>query len=177
MIRTILAAAVLLFAALPAAAADLATIDCVGQKLDAAARAKVEADAARNLDETGKRPSYDPAVSAGLRTAAAACAKEHKWSAAAAKAAASYALAKIGLPTAQRVIGERGFDSAALEDRFQGLAEDKRNRPLSAADAQALVIASVTEEAQQTRENAELLGEYFMFLSTLQYAAFDFAQA
>jgi hypothetical protein len=35
----------------------------------------------------------------------------------------------------------------------------------------------VTEEAKQTRENAELLAEYFAFLSSIQYASYDFSQA
>ena len=81
------------------------------------------------------------------------------------------------MPVAQRVIGERGFDAAALEDRFQALPEDARNRPLTPAESQELVKGSVTEEAKQTRENAELLAEYFAFLSTIQYASFDFSQA
>lgn len=172
-----LAAAMLLAGAGSAHAADLGTIDCVGQKLDAAVRAQIEADAARNLSESGKRPSYDPSVGNGLRTAAAGCAKEHGWSAAAAKAAGLYAVAKIGLPVAQRVVGERGFDAAELEDRFQALPEEVRNRPLTAEENQGLVRDAVTEEAQQTRENAELLGEYFAFLGTIQYAAFDFSGA
>jgi hypothetical protein len=171
-----MAAALLMWAG-SAQAADLGTIDCVGQKLDTAVRAQIEADAARNLDESGKRPSYDPSVGNGLRTAAATCAKEHGWSAAAAKAAGLYALAKIGLPVAQRVVGERGFDAAELEDQFQALPDDVRNRPLTAQENQGLVRDAVTDEAQQTRENAELLGEYFAFLGTIQYAAFDFSGA
>jgi hypothetical protein len=175
--RAGLAAAAILAWAAPAHAADLATIDCVGQKLDAAVRAQVEADAVRNLGESGKRPSYDASVGEGLRTAAAACAKEHGWSPAAARAAGLYAMAKIGLPVAQRLVAERGFDPAALEDRFQELPEDNRNRPLTAQENQALIRSAVTDEAQQTRENAELLAEYFSFLGTIQYAAFDFSAA
>lgn len=170
------AIAALLLAAMPAHAADLSTLDCVAAKLDAAVRSQIEADAARNLGESGKRPSYDASVGKGLSAAAAKCATENKWSAAAAKAAGIYALAKLGLPVAQRIVGEHGFDAAALEDRFQALAEDVRNRPLTAAENQGMIRESVTEEAQQTRENAELLAEYFAFLSTLQYAAWDFAR-
>jgi len=175
--RAGLAAVAALAWAVPANAADLATIDCVGQNLEAPVRAQIEADAARNLAESGKRPSYDPSVGEGLRTAAAACAKEHGWSAAAAKAAGLYALAKIGLPVARRVVDEHAFDAAALEDRFQALPAETRNRPLTAEESQALVREAVTDEAQQTRENAELLAEYFAFLGTIQYAAFDFSEA
>ena len=75
------------------------------------------------------------------------------------------------------MIGERGFDAATLEDRFQSLPEEARNRLLTAAEYQELVKGSITEEAKQTRANAELLAEYFAFLSTIQYASFDFSQA
>lgn len=170
-------AGALLAFGVPAHAADLATLDCVAQKLEAPIRAQIQADAERNLGESGKRPSYDSSVGLGIRTAAAICAKEHGWSPAAAKAAGQYALARIGLPIAQRVVGERGFEPAALEDQFQALPEDVRNRPLTAEENQALIRAAVTEEAQQTRENAELLGEFFAFLGTVQYAAFEFSGA
>lgn len=174
--RIIAIAAPLLFAA-PAHAADLATIDCVAGKLAPAVTAKLHADVSRNMVESGKRPSYDPAVGGSIASAAAACGLEHDWSEAAIKAARVYTLAKLGLPIAERVIGERGFEAATLEDRFQALPEETRNRPLTAAENQELIKGSVTDEAKQTRENAELLAEYFAFLSTIQYASFDFSQA
>lgn len=172
-----IAIALLIGLAAPAHAADLATIDCVSGKLDAAVRAQLEADAARNLAESGKRPSYDPSVAKGLGTAARACAAAHGWSPGARRAASVYALARIGLPVAQRVLGERGFEPAGLEDQFQALPEEARNKPLTAEDARKLVIAAVPDEERQTRENAELLNEFFAYLSTLQYASVDFSQA
>ena len=161
--------------AVPAHAADLATIDCVGGKLDAAVKAQIEADTVRNMGEAGKRPTYDPSVSRGLNDAAAACAKDNGWAPAATKAAGIYALAQLGLPVAQRIVGEHGFDAAALEDQFQALPEETRDRALTAAENQELIKAAVTDEAKQTRENAELLAEFFAFLSTIQYAAHDFS--
>ncbi|MDP5278648.1 hypothetical protein Q9Q95_06905 [Sphingomonas sp. DG1-23] len=167
----------LLLLAAPANAADLATIDCVAGKVSAAATAKLHADVSRNMTESGKRPSYDSAVGGSIASAAAACGTEHGWSEAAVKAARIYTLAKLGLPVAERVIGARGFEAATLEDRFQALPEETRNRPLTPTENQELIKVSVTEEAKQTRENAELLAEYFAFLSTIQYASFDFSQA
>ena len=172
-----IAAASLGLVALPAHAADLATIDCVIAKLQPALTTLIETDVTRNLGESGKRPTYDPAIGSGLRIAAAACAIEHKWSEAAISAARIYTLAKLGWPIAQRVVAEKGFDAAALEDQFQALPEEARNRPLTTTEAQGLVMASVTDEAKQTRENAELLNEFFLFASTIQFAAFDFSQA
>ena len=173
----IIATAALLALAIPAHAADLATLDCVAGKVSAAVVAKLHADVSRNMAESGKRPSYDPGVGGSIASAAAACGLEHNWSEAAVKAARVYTLARLGLPVAQRVIGERGFEAAELEERFQALPEETRNRPLTAAESQALIRGSVTDEAKQTRENAELLAEYFAFLSTIQYASFDFSQA
>jgi hypothetical protein len=173
----IIGLAVLFVLATPAHAADLATIDCVAGKVSAATTARLHADVSRNMTESGKRPSYDPTVGGGIASAAAACGLEHNWPEAAVKAARVYTLAKLGLSVAERVVGERGFDAAALEDRFQTLPEETRNRPLTAAENQELIKGAVTEEAQQTRENAELLAEYFAFLSTIRYASFDFSQA
>lgn len=161
----------------PAHAADLKTINCVIDKLQPALTTQIEADVTRNLNESGKKPSYDPAVASGLRIAAAACATENKWSVAAVSAARIYTLAKLGWPIAQRVVGEKGFDAAQLEDQFQALSEEVRDRPLTAQETKDLVIAAVTDEAKQTRENAELLNEFFAFINTIQYAAHDFAQA
>lgn len=158
-------------------AADLATIDCVAEKLDKTVSAQIAADVSRNMFESGKKPSYDPMVGTGIANAAQACATEHGWSEGAVAAARIYTLAKVGLPVAQRVIGERGFDTATLEEQFLTLPEETRNRVLTAEETQGLVRNSVTEEAKQTRENAELVAEYFAFLSTIQYASYQFSQA
>jgi hypothetical protein len=177
--RVLMSAAlsILCLAAFPVHAADLSTMDCVSGKLDAAVKAQIEADVARNMAESGKRPSYTPSVGAGLNAAAMACAKDNGWPPAASKAAGIYALAKIGMPVAQRIIGEHGFDASELEEQFQALPAETRNRVLTAAENQALIRAAVTEESLQTRENAELLAEFFAFLSTIQYASYDFSQA
>ena len=83
----ILATAALLVLAAPAHAADLATIDCVAGKLSPVVTAKLHADVSRNMAESGKRPSYDPAVGGSIARAAAACGLEHDRSEAAIKAA------------------------------------------------------------------------------------------
>jgi hypothetical protein len=163
--------------ALPAHAADLATLDCTIGKLKPEVATQLEADVVRNLSESGKRPSYDPAVGKGIAAAAGECAKENGWTEMAIKAARNYTLAKLGWPTAQRVLSEHGFDPAMLEAQFQTLGEDMRNRPLTQEEMQELVRASVTEESQQTRENAEMVGEFFQFLNVMQFASFDFSQA
>jgi hypothetical protein len=158
-------------------AADLATIDCVGDHLDAATRERLVADVERNLLESGKRPSYAPEVSQGIAAASARCMTDRGWSVEASRSAGIYALAKLGLPVAQRVLADKGFDPAALEDQFQALPQEVRDRPITAAETQQLLKDAPLAEEQQTRENAEMLGEYFAILNTLQYAATRFPQA
>jgi hypothetical protein len=172
-----LAAFAALALAAPAHAADLATIDCVTGKLQPALREMIVTDVTRSFTQKAARVTFDPAVNSGLRAAATSCAIEHKWSAAAATAARDYALGKLGLPIAEKYVVEKGFDLAELETQFGALSEEVRNRPLSKEEMQALVIASVTDEAKQTRENAALLNNYYLMLSTVQYAAWNFSQA
>ncbi|MBX3564813.1 MAG: hypothetical protein KF730_09580 [Sphingomonas sp.] len=161
----------------PANAADLATIDCVIGKVQPALKEQIEGDITRSFTDNTPRPVFDSVVNSGLRSAATACATENKWSEAAATAARDYALAKLGMPIAEKFVSDRGFDVAELETRFGELPEETRNRQLTKEEMQQLVIASVTDEAMQTRENAALLNKYFLMLSTVQFAAWDFSQA
>lgn len=157
-------------------AADPGSIGCVGQKLDAAAKAQLGADVERNLETPSQRPRYDPSVTRGLNDATNACANERGWKGSDAASAGIYALAEVGLPVAKRVVRSKGFDPEALARQFAELPEETRTKPLTAQATQALVRAAVTEPAQQTRENAELLAQYFAFLNTLEYAAHDFSR-
>ena len=123
------------------------------------------------------RPTYDPAVGSGISVAARECSDEHKWSETALEAARVYTLAKLGQPIAETFVAAQGFDVGELESQFDALPEDARNRPLTTEEMQKLVIASVTDEAKQTRANAALLNKYFLFLSTVRYAAWQFSEA
>lgn len=176
--RLVLATAFALAIATPAFAgpADPASIVCVGQKLDAAVKAQLAVNVERNLANPGQRPSYDPAVTRGLNDATTACANERGWSGAAASASGVYALAEIGLPVARRVVQAKGFDPEALDQQFAALPEEVRRAPLTPKATQDLIRAAVTDEAQQTRANAQLLAQYFAFLNTLEYAAAYFSR-
>lgn len=176
--RMVFAAILALAAATPAfaAPADPASIGCVGQKLDAAVKAQLAVNVERNLANPGQRPSYDPAVTRGLNDATTACANERGWSGAAASASGVYALAEIGMPVAKRVVQAKGFDPAALDQQFAALPDEVRRKPLTPKATQDLIRAAVTDEAQQTRANAQLLAQYFAFLNTLEYAAADFSR-
>ncbi len=162
----------------PAHAADLATIDCVIGKLKPALQAQIAGDVTRNMGEgAAVRPSYDAAVGSGISIAAKECADANQWSDAALEAVRVYTLAKLGLPIAETFISTQGFNVGELESQFDALPEDVRNRPLTTQEMQQLVIASVTDEAKQTRANAALLNKYFLFLSTVRYSAWQFSEA
>lgn len=161
----------------PAQAADLSTVECVREKLQPTLRAQIEADVTRNFTESTLRPTYDEAVGSGLRIAAAACADEHGWSETAISAARIYTLAKLSIPIGEKFVAERGFDLGTLEHNYASLPEDARNRPLSKEEMQRIVIESVTDKAMQTHENALLLNKFFLILSTLEFAAWEFSQA
>ena len=170
-----LLACLAVFAA-PAQAADLATIGCISDKLPLTAKAQIVIDVERNLTEAGKKHSYAPAALQAVRAAATACAAENKWPEAAVRPAMLYTLAKIGWPTAQRVAAARGLDTAGLEEAWGALPEETRNVPLTPEVNGQLADATVAE-ADRTPEKAELVGEFFGFLSLIQYTSYEFSQA
>ncbi|MES2443483.1 MAG: hypothetical protein V4574_11695 [Pseudomonadota bacterium] len=163
-------------AAMPAQAADLATLGCVTDKLELPVRAQIVLDVERNLAESGKKHSYAPRVLAAVRTAATACAAEHGWPEPALRPAMLYTLATLGWPTAQKVAAERGLDTAALEEAWNALPEETRNRPLTSEANQQLAEASGGGD-DQSPEKAELVGEFFGYLNLMQFTSYDFSQA
>jgi hypothetical protein len=177
MLRTILPALCLVVVAAPAHAADLATLGCVADKIELPVRAQVVIDVERNLAALGKPPSYDPRVTGAIAAAGKLCAQENHWPEAAVKPAMLYALASLGWPTARKIAADRGFDMGGLEDAWAALPEEKRNHPLAQTDYQELVKGFVTDEALQTRENAELVKQCFGFLSVIQSSSYEFSQA
>jgi len=162
--------------AAPAHAADLSTIGCIAEKLPLTVKAQIVVDVERNLTETGTKHSYAPAALQAVRAAANACASENKWPDAAVRPAMLYTLAKLGWPTAQRVATARGLDPAALEEAWGALPEETRNVPLT-AEVNGQLADAVVAQADRTPEKAELVGEFFGFLSLIQYTSYEFSQA
>jgi hypothetical protein len=162
--------------AMPAHAADLATIGCVADKVPLTEKAQVVIDVERNLQETGKKHVYAPSVLQAVRAATTACAKENGWPDTALRPAMLYTLAKLGWPTAQKVAAEHGLDTAALEEAWDALPEDTRNRPMT-KEVNEQLASAVVAEADRTPEKAELVGEFFGFLSLIQSTSYDFSQA
>lgn len=166
-----------LLAAAPAHAADLATIGCIAGTVELPVRAQIAIDVERNLTHPGTPAKYEPRVLTAINLAAKKCAEEHGWPEAALQPARLYALATMGWPTAQKIATDKGFDMAALEEAWTMLPEETRNHPLPQSEYQALIRGFITDEAQQTRENAELIKQCVGFLSTIQYSSYQFSQA
>lgn len=166
----------LLATAVPAHAADIATIDCIEEKLPLTLSAQLLLDVERNLNETGNPPAWSPEVVEGLKAAAIVCAQEHGWPQAALRPATLYARAKIGWPVAQRVVSEKGLDPAVLESVWLLLPEETRNAPLTIDSFRELADSAIPEGEQRTREMGELIREFFQFLSVMQYCSYEFSQ-
>lgn len=171
------AIAVALSCAAPSRAADLSTIGCVGEKLDDSARDKIAGEVAHNLEQATARSSFSAEVTRAVRDAAVACAGEHGWSAAAGRPAMLYTLARLSLPTVQRVAGERGLDAGTLESLWFALPEEQRDKPLTIETYRQLADAAIPEGEGRTQANGALLRTFFEFQSLMQSASVDFAKA
>jgi len=162
--------------AVPAHAADLATIGCVADKLTPEVGEKLSADIERNLRESGKKHSYDPAVTQGLKDAATACSTENGWPQTALRPAMLYTIARAARPIADKVATERGLDPAVLEEVWGKLPEETRNRPVT-PEVNRTLSEATAGQGDQSPGSAELVGEFFGFLSMMQYCSYDFSQA
>ncbi|MEI9926747.1 MAG: hypothetical protein WDN44_02310 [Sphingomonas sp.] len=160
----------------PARAADLATIDCVADRIDQAVRDQLVKDVERNLTTTAPI-SYDPSVIQALHDGALACQQEHGWSAGTLQPVTAYTQAKLAWPVAQRLAAERGLDPAAMETIWLALPEDQRNKPLSRDARLKLAEAAIPEGPGRTAEAGHFVSGFFQLLSVMQYASFDFSQA
>lgn len=107
-------AALALFAAAPAAAADFANIDCPLSHLDAAAQAAISQGVA-------ERAPHEDARIAPLRQAAEQCGQSFHWTSGEVNFAFIYHLSRFGLANERRWLTERNFDVDALE---RGLLAD-----------------------------------------------------
>lgn len=171
-----LATALVMPWAVPVHAADLATLGCVDEKLDGATRDRIGSEIARNLEGGTVGGGLSAEVTQGMRTAATLCAEAHGWSAAAARQAMLYTLAKLSLPTVERVAGERGLDSGALEALWFALPEEQRDKPLTPEAYRNLADAAIPEGEGRTQANGALLRTFFQFQSLMQSASVEFAK-
>ncbi|MES2443479.1 MAG: hypothetical protein V4574_11675 [Pseudomonadota bacterium] len=140
--------------AMPAAAADLATLGCVRDQMTAPVRAEI-ASSARALAD-GKSAAASQGLRDGLRLTADACAKRHGWSDAAREAAQTHALVAASLEALRPLAPARGVDLAVITAALHSLTDAQRaqilNQEQAGTDALLAQLVSrglvVTGEAQ-----------------------------
>lgn len=173
MLRYALALAATAAFAVPAFAADPATLDCVEKTVTPAARDGLAADMRRNLSQADQSQSYSPEVVGAIRAAAEACRVKHGWSAAASQAALLHAVPVLGWPTAVNMARAAKLNDQALLKRFMALPENERVDALNET-----VLGKLAREAFEakeiTAENAKLAGGMFGLLALREKARNEF---
>lgn len=160
----------------PAHAADLATIGCAEDKLDAPMQEKIAGEVAQNLHTTGQKHVYSPQVLGAIKQAVLACANEHHWPTSAEKPVMLYTLARLAYPVARRMVDDRGLDSGALEAAWYMLPPDTREKPMT-PEVNRQLSEATKDSPDQSPEAAELVGEFFGYLNIMEYCSYDFSQA
>lgn len=153
-----------------ASAADEATLSCVEGKLDAAAKARISSyvDGVMRIPPDGTL-RQSPEVQADLGVAMHACARQHGWSDAAAKAAGGYALAKIGLPAAAAALAGFNIDPVKAEAIYAALPLETRETPLSDGEHRDVIrdiaLAALDQGLIKTAYEARVMGRYIGYLN------------
>jgi len=164
---------VALAAPAPAHAADVSTLGCLEQGLDANARKLLVDDLTTNLDNSGKAQSYRPATIQAIRTVAQACKAKHGWSSKATDASILYTAPKIGWPIAERMAPRVGLNPDALARRFRALPDAERNNAIDEEVLGKLGQQSF-EAGEITEANAALAGALYGLLALREKALIDF---
>lgn len=119
--------------ATPAAAADLATLGCVRDKMTAPVRAEIVASA--NALVNGKEAAASQALRDGLSATAQACATQHQWSNAARDAAQTHALVTISLDTVRPLAKDRKLNLDIFAAAIAALTPAERTQILKQEQA------------------------------------------
>lgn len=129
--RRLIGLALLFGASVPASAADIHTLECVRERLDATAVSIIAAhfEALMRAPDEGPLPQASEAEQDALQIAAHSCAKTYGWTDQAALAALNYAQFSIARPVNERVLDGLGMNSraiAALYEKFPVAAHETR---------------------------------------------------
>lgn len=157
----------------PARAADVATLGCVENGLDANARKLLIDDLTTNLDNAGKDQSYRPETVQAIQAVALACKTKHGWTTEAAQAAILYTMPKIGWPTADRMARAHGLNPDALAKRFRALPDAERNNAIN-DDVLGKLARGSLAAGEINGDNAALAGALYGLLALREKAMVDF---
>lgn len=169
-----LAIAVPMTVAAPAAhAADVKTLKCVEDSLDAAGRASVIKDIEKNLQNAGGEQGYSPETVRAIQGAAKACQAKHGWSDAATTASILYTVPKISWPTAERMGKAKGVNVAGLVKRVNALSQDEKANATS-EDVLGKLANLSAESGELNADNASIAGALYGLLTLQAKAYIDF---
>lgn len=157
----------------PAHAADIATLGCVEQGLDANARKLMVDDLQKNLENSGGGQSYRPETVQAVQAVALACKTKYNWSIEAAQASILYTMPKIGWSIADRYGRAHGLNPDALVKRFRALPEAQRRDAMN--DTVLGILAKGSLDAHEiTADNAAIAGALYGLLALQEKALSDF---
>lgn len=176
------AMALLIAVAQPAYAADPATLGCVMQTLDPAARVIVEDDARFRFGGGGKDATSEQME--GVRQAARDCAKRHGWSTEAWEAASIHTAAQVSIQVATPILSKAGikvdrlialFDALPAKIREESLGKPRGETPSEFVEMMDKGLA----EGVFTMDEAQmgLLGEFFGMLLVRDYSRAQFLRS
>jgi hypothetical protein len=157
----------------PAHAADVATLGCVEQGMDANARKLLLDDLTANLNASGGAQSYRPETVQAIQAVALACKTKYSWTIEAAQASILYTMPKIGWPLADRMGRQHGLNPDALIKRFRALPEDQRKDAINDAVLGSLAQGSLAAH-EINADNAALAGALYGLLALQEKALYDF---
>jgi len=120
-------------AATPAAAADLATLGCVRDKMTAPVRPEIVASAQALAD--GKTAAASQALRDGMLATAQACATQYQWSNAARDAAQTHALVSVSLDTVRPLAKDRKVNLDVFASAIAALTPTERTQILKQEQA------------------------------------------
>ncbi|MEA3013663.1 MAG: hypothetical protein QOD42_2208 [Sphingomonadales bacterium] len=172
----LLAALAALAAATPAAAADIAGLDCPDAALSEAQRGALADAVVAMVDRSDSR--LDP-----LRAAVRTCAARLHWSDRAAAAATTYHVAAAGSAQLRRRLAEAGVDVSPLDRAV--LADRALHRALISGDGVGAALAgfrarndAIVERVIRGRSGdmAELIGNYTGFAAAAVAMRFSFIE-
>ncbi len=157
----------------PAHAADVATLGCVEDGMDANARKLLLDDLTTNLNNSGQAQSYRPETVQAIQAVAMACKTKHGWTTEATQAAILYTMPKIGWPIADRMGRAHGLNPDALAKRFRMLPDAERNDAINDNVLGKLARGSLAA-GEINADNAALAGALYGLLALREKALVDF---
>ncbi|MDF7774016.1 hypothetical protein P1X14_02050 [Sphingomonas sp. AOB5] len=158
----------------PAYAADIATIGCVENTVDAATRAQLNKDLEKNLADAGGPQTYSQSTIEGMRKASLACQAKHGWSDAATMGALLYTVPKLGWPVADRMGRAAKIDPKKVEARFMALPQAVRATAMDNPSTFEKIATDAINAGEINGDNATLAGGLLGLLAVREKGLADF---